>query len=78
MTFSTDISSNTIDEFEPDSMISLFLTGLTQFTFMVAVKLFVNFKEKIDEKHLNLNEIKKKNEKKIILFERTEVFKKVK
>jgi len=47
-TFSTDMSSNTIDEFEPANMISLFLTGLTQFTFMVAVKLFVNFKFNID------------------------------
>ena len=41
-------SSNITDEFEPANMISLFLTGLTQFTFMVAVKLFVNFKFNID------------------------------
>ena len=34
--------------YEPDNIISLFFTGLTQFTFMVAVKLFVNFKFSID------------------------------
>ena len=40
-------------------------------------KSYINFKEKIDEKHLNLNEIKKKIENQIDIIGRNDSFTKV-